>query len=134
MKAKRKNKGFTGLKSSVVDPSSLPQPDNASGYVSRAMSYYARKNYEKAVDDFNKAIALDPASEDAYYGLGMTLKAAGKKDESIHAFESVIRIIMGGQEKTHNRIVMLRRLALGHINEMNSGDWNLEKEIWKHIA
>lgn len=134
MKARMKSKGARSVKSSPVDPSTLPQPDSSSDYLRRAMSYYARKNYEKAMEDFNKAITLDPASEDAYYGLGMALKAAGNNTDSIQAFKSVINIMAESQDNSHDRKVMLRRLALGHINEMVSGDWNLEKEIWKHIT
>jgi hypothetical protein len=26
---------------------------------------------------------------------------------------------------------VMHRLLLGHVNQLKTGDWNLEKEIWK---
>lgn len=31
------------------------------------------------------------------------------------------------------RASMLRRLAVGHTNQLKGGDWALESEIWKRV-
>jgi tetratricopeptide (TPR) repeat protein len=133
MKARSKRKGIFSVKSIPVDPASLPPPVRSDEYENRGMSYYARKDYDKAAEDFQKALSMDPTSEDAYYGLGIVYKAARKNDEAVQAFQKLIALVAASTTDSHNRKEMLRRLALGHINEIVSGDWNLEKEIWKHV-
>ena len=39
-------------------------------------------------------------------------------------------LIDQGKIEDHAKREMLRRLTLGHINELTTGDWNLEDEIW----
>jgi len=133
MKTRKTLKGARSYKSVSVDPSTLPQPASVEEFLVRGMSFYARKDYVKAAEDFNKAIQMEPSNKDAYYGLGMVYKAATKKEEAVQAFQQVIAILAANPTEAHDRREMLRRLALGHINELNSGDWNLEKEIWKRI-
>jgi tetratricopeptide (TPR) repeat protein len=85
---------------------------------------------DEAETSFRKAISEMPDSVEAYYGLALTLKLQGRKQESIKSFEKVIELV----ENDFPDVVrghMLRRLCKGHINQLNIGDWNLEKEIWK---
>jgi tetratricopeptide (TPR) repeat protein len=113
----------------------MPTPSNAVDFVSRGMAHYARQNYTAALADFSQAVKLDPASIDAYYGLGMAYKAQPDRDAAVEAFQKVITLITAANHG-ENRVkhFMLRRLALAHINEITQGDWNLEKEIWHHVA
>ena len=50
------------------------------------------------------------------------------------AFNQALYLITALPDVKTAKYDMLRRLALGHVNEMTQGDWNLEKEIWKHIG
>jgi hypothetical protein len=43
-------------------------------------------------------------------------------------------LLDGGVVPDKSRARILRRLALGHVNEMTSGNWNLEAEIWQRVA
>jgi tetratricopeptide (TPR) repeat protein len=79
---------------------------------------------------FRKAISANPESVEAYYGLALTLKLQGRRQDSIKSFERVIELVEG-DFPDHVRGSMLRRLSMGHINQLSSGDWNLEKEIWQ---
>ena len=79
---------------------------------------------------FRKAISVNPESVEAHYGLALALKLQGRRQESIKSFERVIELVEG-DFPDHVRGSMLRRLSLGHINQLSSGDWNLEKEIWR---
>jgi hypothetical protein len=63
----------------------------------------------------------------------MVLKAVERNEEAINAFNQVLILIGNNSTLDKTKYDMLRRLALGHVNEMAQGDWNLEKEIWKHI-
>jgi tetratricopeptide (TPR) repeat protein len=127
-----KKKEIFKVKSVSIDPTSMVEPKTADEFQKRGMAYYARKRYTQAEEDLKKAIALDPNSLDSYYSLGMALKADNSKDAAVAAFKKVIELIQSHPDAKIIKYDMLRRLALGHVNELSQGDWNLEKEIWKH--
>ncbi len=128
-----KTKEIAHVKSIPVDPEGMPSPETAEDFVRRGMAFYARKRYDRAEDDLRQAVSLDPKLVDAHYALGMTLKAAKKPEAAALAFQEVIRLINNGAIRTQTTAEMLRRLALGHVNQIQTGDWNLEKEIWHHV-
>ena len=109
-----------------------PDPQTAVDFFRRGMKHYARREYASAEADFSISINLDLSSIDTYYSLGMVFKAQNNKDAAIQSFQRAIDLILvnPGEKKSSRDI--LRRLALGHINELTQGDWNLEKEIWQH--
>ncbi len=117
----------------LINPEDMPDPQNVADYLRRGYAFYARSRFAEAEADFQKAIQFDPKAVDAYYALGMAQKAQKHKEESIRTFEKVINLIDSGAIENQVRAHMLRRLAQGHINEINGGDWNLEKEIWRHV-
>ena len=128
-----KKKDIFKVKSVPVDPTAMSEPTTAEDFVRRGMAYYARKQYDAAVADLNKAISLNPQEREAYYALGMVLKAQEKKEEAVAAFQKTLDLIASETGASQVKTDMLRRLALGHMNEISQGDWNLEKEIWQHI-
>ena len=128
-----KKKDIFKVKSVPVDPAAMGEPTTAEDYVRRGMAYYARKQYDAAVTDLNKAISLNPQEREAYYALGMVLKAQEKKEAAVAAFQKTLDLIASETGVNQVKADMLRRLALGHMNEISQGDWNLEKEIWQHI-
>lgn len=128
----KKNKNLT-KKAIIDDPSTMQNLTTAEDYLRRGMAYYARKQYENAENDLHTALSLNDDLLDAYYSLGMVLKAASKGEEAIQAFEKVLDMLSHGRVRNSDQLAMLRRLAKGHINMIRTGDWNLEKEIWQHI-
>lgn len=78
---------------------------------------------EEAVAAFQRAVELDPNSVDAYFGLGLSTKRLGKKDDAKRAFEKAIALADLAEDS--NRGKMLKRLAGGHLREMQTGDWDL---------
>jgi tetratricopeptide (TPR) repeat protein len=122
------------VKSLPIDPNKLGEPVTADEFQRRGMAYYARKQYNAAEDDLYKAIQLDDKNIDSFYGLGMVLKAMRQNDKAVESFNQVLSLIQTQPESNKTKKDMLRRLALGHINEITQGDWNLEKEIWQRIA
>lgn len=103
---------------------------NTRDIISKGWEYKANGKFDDAEASFRKAISLDPKSVEAYYGLGLTLKAQDRRQDSIKGFEQVLVLISTDLED-RTRGEMLRRLAMAHINQLRSGDWGLEKEIWK---
>jgi Tfp pilus assembly protein PilF len=77
-----KKKEIFKVTSKEVKPDELPEPKTANEFLERGMAYYARKRYEQAEVDLRSAIALESNSIDAWYCLGMVLKAQRKYDES----------------------------------------------------
>lgn len=94
--------------------------------------YGSKGNHDAAEENFRRAISVNPNSVDAYYGLALVLKAQDRRKEAIAMFQKVLDLLNANVVEDRNRAQMLRRLALGHINWLQSGDWNLEREIWKH--
>lgn len=129
-----KKKEIFKVKSQPVDPAALAAPKTPVEFLNRGMAYYARKQYPQAVDDLKQSVALDAGFVDAHYSLGLVYKAMGKTAEAQQYFQKAIQILVSNPGESHDRKEMLRRLALGHINAITMGDWNLEKEIWKHIS
>ncbi len=125
-------KAIFQVKSQPFDPKDMGEPRTADEYYRRGLANFARKQYVGAEDDLEEALALKNDLLDACYVLGMVQKAQGKDQEAIQAFHRVLSIIESEADNHAAKFDMLRRLALGHINVINQGDWNLEKEIWKH--
>jgi tetratricopeptide (TPR) repeat protein len=128
-----KKKEIFKVKAIVLDPDTMTEPKTAEDFIKRGMAYYARKLYDAAEKDLKQAVLLDPKSVDGYYSLGMVYKAAKMTDQSIEAFGKAVDLIQQGVIENRSKAEMLRRLALGHANELRSGDWNLEKEIWRRV-
>ena len=112
----------------VLSPSDI-NPTSAADYLQRGWLFLSSKNPDKALADFDTAIQQNPENPDAYYALALALKALGKNSEAVEKFNKVLSLI--GDSTNQSTRQMLTRLTHGHINQINSGDWNLEKEIWQ---
>lgn len=103
-------------------------------YYREAWAFHGSKKDEDAAEEnFRQAIALNPSSVDAYYGLGLVLKAQDRRQDAIQAFQKVVELLDAQTVGDLSRAHMLRRLSIGHMNQMKTGDWGLEKEIWGRI-
>ena len=99
-----------------------PEADSNLGW-----GYYGQKKYDEAAQAFRQSLSLDRNLTDAHYGLGLTLKEAGAGQDAVAAFEAVIKL--ASQDENAVRGQMLARLARGHINRINSGDWGLATDV-----
>jgi tetratricopeptide (TPR) repeat protein len=129
----RNKKGSQIQASTPVDPGQMPEPRTAAEFLRRGYGYYGRSLFSEAIRDFKAAISLDSELLDAVYALGLALKADKQDEDSVKAFRQVLDLLNAGAVADRIRADMLRRLALGHINEITLGDWNLEKEIWHRV-
>ena len=96
----------------------------------RGWAFHSKGEHERAESDFRTAIVYSPDSVDANYALGLVMKAQDKNEEAVQQFSKSMQLIEGGKIKEHAQAEMMRRLTLGHINELTIGDWNLEDQIW----
>lgn len=113
-----------------IAPEELSEPTDFDGFMQRGWAFHSRGNQERAESDFRRALSYSPESVDANYALGLVLKAQGMNDEAVESFNKAMSLIEAGKVNDSNRLEMMRRLTLGHINELTIGDWNLEDQIW----
>lgn len=92
----------------------------------RGWAYRVKHEPDKGEADFRKLLDLQPKSIYAQYGLAQVLMEQGKNAEATKAFQEVAKWIEGGVlQGDEVRAGMLRRQALGHIERMKTGHWDL---------
>ena len=125
-----KKKSTVEMKAVKLDPGDIPEPGDFEGYMRRGWAFHSKRNQAEAEADFKKALTLNAESIEANYALGLTKKADGQTEAAIEYFRKAMNLIEAGKVDEGTQQEMLRRLTLGHINELTDGDWNLEDEIW----
>ncbi len=58
------------------------EPNQAEGFVGRGGARYHLKQYNDAVTDLEKAVALDPGYRSAHYLLGLSYRELGRRDDA----------------------------------------------------
>lgn len=106
-------------------------PQSAEAHTNLGWGLYGQKQLAEAVKEFQEAIRLDARSFDSHYGLGLAHKAAGAKAEAEAAFRAAHDLT--GQLENQVRGQMLKHLLHAHINQLNTGDWGLDKELHLHV-
>lgn len=125
------------IKSQLQDPAILLEayraaaranPNDAGSQTDLGWGLYGASQYAEAAGQFKRALAIDMNYVDAHYGLGLASKALGLKEPAVAAFDKVATLATQLDDLVRGG--MLRRLAHGHVNDMNVGDWQLAAEIW----
>ncbi len=106
------------------------EPTDYEGFMRRGWAFHAHGDQEQAESDFRRAISYSPESVDANFALGLVMKSQGNKDEAVELFNKSMKLIEQGKIDDPAKSTMMRRLTLGHVNELTTGDWNLEDQIW----
>jgi tetratricopeptide (TPR) repeat protein len=76
----------------VFERRHIEEPTDAAGFVDRGNRYSRNGVLHKAIEDYTKAIELDPESDDAYYNRGCSWYEAGKNTESIADLTKAIEL------------------------------------------
>jgi hypothetical protein len=80
------------------------EPERAPlAYYNRGVVYAKKGQVDKAIDDFNRTITLDPSDYQAYYNLGVLYGKAGSYDKAIQYFSVAIEINQGYDPAYFNR-------------------------------
>ena len=125
-----KKKSIEKEETAAIDPNEFKEPTDYDGFMQRGWAHHARGSQNQAESDFRRAISYSPESVDANYALGLVMKSQGNKEGAVELFNKAMELIKQGKIESHSQSEMMRRLTLGHINELTTGDWNLEDQIW----
>jgi tetratricopeptide (TPR) repeat protein len=112
----------------ILQPENM-NPQTPSDYTARGWVFYSQKKYDQAVADYKTALENEPENPDIFYALGLALKASGANAEALEAFSKVDQYLANIEDRQKATIVS--RLAHGQVNQIKTGDWNLEKEVWQ---
>lgn len=92
----------------------------------RGWAYRVKHDPAKGEADFRKLLEAQPTSVYGQYGLAQVLMEQGRNDEATKVFNEAVKLIDSGAFKEDEvRGGMLRRQALGHIERMKTGQWDL---------
>lgn len=67
-------------------------PDYAEGWNRRAYVHFSQNDFDRALGDLRRALALEPNHYKALDGLGQILKEIGQKKAALKAFKQVLEI------------------------------------------
>jgi tetratricopeptide (TPR) repeat protein len=67
-------------------------PEDAEGWHQRALLNSTRKDYEHALADLRRALAIDPNHYKALNGLGVVLEAMGDKKGALEAYRKALKV------------------------------------------
>ena len=109
------------------EPVAVANGTSEAEFVESGWSHYSQKEYFRAESDFKKALDINPNNVDTQYALAMTLMASARQQEAVQAFEKVMRMLQNAEGTDFVRAHMLSRLAQGHINRIQTGDWGIFK-------
>ncbi len=66
--------------------------ENAGFYESRGLAYLEKRQYDKAISDFNKALKMSPANANAYHNRGKAYGEQGQYDLAISDYTNALGI------------------------------------------
>ena len=84
------DRNYDNLNSKFVENLEIQEGDNKSDFLLRGNKMYKAKNYKSAIENYKKALTLDPNYFQAIYNLGLALYRLDKHDESISYLRKII--------------------------------------------
>jgi tetratricopeptide (TPR) repeat protein len=75
-----------------INAGQLPPRVLASVFVNRATAYIAKHDYDRAIDDTEQAIKIDPTSASAFHNRGRAYSAKGEHGQALRDFNKAIEL------------------------------------------
>ncbi|MBV9643937.1 MAG: tetratricopeptide repeat protein [Verrucomicrobia bacterium] len=82
----------TGRKLASVSPTPSPVSSDPTFYMNRGWGFYQKKDYDKAISDYNEAIRLDPNLAWTYDARGSIYEERNEYDKAISDYNNAIRL------------------------------------------
>jgi len=90
---------------------SLKLNEYAGAYYNRGVAYAELGEYDRAIEDYNKAIKLNKEYAEAYYNRGVAYVVLGKYNRAIEDFNKAIELNLDDAEAYYNRGVAYAELG-----------------------
>jgi tetratricopeptide (TPR) repeat protein len=99
-------------------------PDQHNAYHELSQTFYQLKNYDKAIEFANQAIALDPKCWLCYQALGNIYDDSGKPEEALAQYSKAVDLAPSSGRPLYNYA-----LTLNHLNRKSESISALDKAI-----
>jgi len=70
-------------------------PDNVEARIQLGNDYFDSRNYEKAVEAYQKAVKINPKNADVITDMGIAYRRLGKHNEAVEAFKRAVGVDPG---------------------------------------
>ena len=84
---------------------------NAEEHFKKGNSYMKRKQYEKAVSSYEKAVGADPKHSKSYLNMGIALKRLKRYDEAVTAYTRALNVDPNYDKAYFNRAVAYKLMG-----------------------
>jgi tetratricopeptide (TPR) repeat protein len=91
--------------------------------VGKAMDQHIRRQYDQAIEIYKRLLEEWPDHLDANYGLALSYKASGRKDEAVDAFKKTrnfVEVELGKTTGDPARFQMLLRMIDQHLGQLGA--------------
>jgi tetratricopeptide (TPR) repeat protein len=88
---------------STPQPKDTIAPNDAEAYYNRGLAYQLKKEYDKAIADYTKAIEINPNDAEAYNNRGLAYGSKKEYDKAIADYTKAIEINPKYAEAYYNR-------------------------------
>jgi tetratricopeptide (TPR) repeat protein len=78
--------------SAIIDRGTDTNENIAIAYYNRGNSYFDKDEHDRAIADYDKAIALDPNHANAYFNRGLAYDSKGEYDRAIKDYDKAIAL------------------------------------------
>ncbi len=95
----------------LLDRAPLDAPERALALGQRAECRALDRGFDAALDDFERAVTLDPQNAGLFAARGQTLRILGRLDEALGDFDRAIELAPDSETAIASRGVILRRLG-----------------------
>ena len=95
-----------------LEQQTVQNPKNAAIWIQLGNLYFDTDNFDKAIDAYQKSIALKPDNPNVWTDLGIMYRRSGQPGEAVKAFDQAIKINPRHQNARFNKGIVL-------MHEMN---------------
>ena len=123
--ADRDLSGETAAQIFKLEQQTAQNPENADIWTQLGNLYFDTDNFEKAINAYQKSLALRPDKANVWTDLGIMYRRSGKPAEAVKAFDKAIKVDPRHQNSRFNKGIVL-------MHEMN--DIPSAVEAWEGLV
>lgn len=109
----------------AIEYGNLKRRDRAATYVNRGILQMARENYQKAFDDYHRALALMPELPEAFVCRGNVFYLSGKYKRAIEDYSKALQFNLSKNHIAH----LNRGMAYEKLDEYSHAEENYRRAL-----